>query len=403
MSGKPSYPLYQAHRRQGMALLLTLMVLVILATVMVQFQVDAALFMRSSNYQLEKQQCRYAAESGLVIASNILQEKIRSGEVMTGDALTNPLAGENPALDLSGLAELLGNDPNLMADPNTMADPNGTPVLLELVSSDSVVVLFEKELDVGDAEVTIEIHDEHAKWPMLWMMPQNSPFSKNTNESDKLFKDLTGFIAADPDDSSRLLKLTKDLGRSIKLPPAEFTVNKSRSTRRRGRAVRRRRVRGYTKRLEEARQKREGMALFAQSFYTTINEQSEYATLKQPMTEREVSLVDYFGFWGHNRININTAPVEIIQAAFAPLGLTESQAQAIVSYRQQQKFTQLSDIRKVEGIERPLAQSIMPLCLTRSETFSVKITARIGRTSYRVTGAVHYNRGRVQPLAMVND
>ena len=54
-------------------------------------------------------------------------------------------------------------------------------------------------------------------------------------------------------------------------------------------------------------------------------------------------------------VNINTATVEELQSL---KGIGKSKAQAIVSYRNEQNFTSIDDIKKVKGIGHKLFESI---------------------------------------------
>lgn len=54
-------------------------------------------------------------------------------------------------------------------------------------------------------------------------------------------------------------------------------------------------------------------------------------------------------------VNINTATVEELQSL---KGIGKSKAQAIVSYRNEQNFTSIDDIKKVKGIGSKLFESI---------------------------------------------
>jgi hypothetical protein len=385
------------QRNQGMALLLTLMVLMVLTTVMVQFQVDAALFLRSSDYRLEQQKCRYAAESGIVIASNILLEQLKS------PALETVPSDTTETNDLP--------DPNDLLDPNGLADPNQWLDLSEPVGLEALLVLLEKEIDVGDVKVSIEIHDENAKWPMLWLIPNGSPFSQKRNsQAVKEFDELADLLQVDQNDAAAIKRLAKEIGSKVNMPPAEIFVQKvgsdkskkKRRTRRSRRSVRRRRV-SHAKRTQEAKQRKRSMVQFTQIFHEKLSEDPELFTLKKELMGKEGTLLDYLGFWGHNKLNINTAPIEVLESAYSLLGVGPEQIQAIEGYRQQQKFKKTSQLIDVIGIDRKVAERIRPISTINSDTFTIKITAQLGRTRHNVIGVVNYNRGRLETLAMINN
>jgi general secretion pathway protein K len=76
------------------------------------------------------------------------------------------------------------------------------------------------------------------------------------------------------------------------------------------------------------------------------------------------------------KININTAPVEVLEA-LSP-DITADLAANVVSYRKGAPFEQTSEIRKVSGFEQ-LGFNLQSRIIVKSSIFRARLTARLGR------------------------
>jgi len=378
-----------AAREKGMALLLTLMVLAVLATIIVQFQVDAVLYERTTSYRLEKEQCRYAAESGLVIATHFINETLRKYK---GRFPTN--------LTLSSGSSIWSTIPS---DTNQPLPQDSSPQWTDAGSGFPSFVLMRDHIQIGQTDVEIEIQDENAKWPVLWHMSRNSPFSVTMDQAQvqKGYNKFTSLSRVNPVDARIALKMFYNMGSQFSLPPAEFTVNLT-SNARTSRRIVYRHI-GYTKKREEAIQRRDQMKLFGRDFKDRLINDINVAVLNKKMSGTSASFSDYLGIWGHNRININTASSEILKSAFLPLGLTTHKAHLIIEYRNQKPFNHTNDLNQIKDLGSNLIARMRPLCVVGPDTFTTKITARIGRTQYRIFGSFYQDQGRLVHMAVITE
>ncbi len=76
------------------------------------------------------------------------------------------------------------------------------------------------------------------------------------------------------------------------------------------------------------------------------------------------------------KININTAPLEVIEALSPEV--TADLARNVISYRKGMPFQQTSEIRKVSGFEQ-LGFNLQSRITVKSSTFRALLTARLGR------------------------
>jgi len=166
--------------------------------------------------------------------------------------------------------------------------------------------------------------------------------------------------------------------------------------------VRHRRI-NHIKKKEEAQQRLNSMVQFTQIFYEHMRRDPELSGLQENLVDRDSSFLEYLGFWGHNKININTAPIEVLQSAFSYLGVTSDQIQEIDEYRQEQNIKYMADLKNIGSFSTSMIQTIAPICVTKSEHFTVNVTAQLGRTQHSVIAAIHYTRGYMQILAMINN
>jgi hypothetical protein len=381
-------------RKGGYVLLIVLMAMIVLATVIVQFQAKSSLHLRASEHRREKLQCRYAAESGLIVASHLIKETLetlaREREKQASDAEKAEAAGDEEKTT-EEVAD--PNDPNEqdVTDPN-ITDPNK--------QGKELFLFTENTFQMGDATVTIKIYDENAKYPVLWSM--GSPYSRGGRPSDKFIPEL-GKLLNSPDKTAGYAQgLVSELARSIRLPPQEIVATKdNRSTRRsKGKEnptteqsavwISKRRPLSVRKRMAQNDERYQLMATFAEQWYQQVADNPEYQLLREPMTDRSGNFMEYLGLWGHNRINLNTAPAEVIEIAFSEMGLTRDIAQAIVEYRKKKPLLGTGQLKEIDSIQ-PFLQVIQSLSVTQSDSFSIQIKAQSGRSQYFLLAGIYKN------------
>jgi hypothetical protein len=120
----------------------------------------------------------------------------------------------------------------------------------------------------------------------------------------------------------------------------------------------------------------------------TANTKSEFP--ENNLTIRPENFTDYLGYWGHTKINVNTAPPEVMEAAFLPLGITQTAIQAIVEYRQQNPIDRRLNLHDIsDEIDRDTSRAVQVLAIPASDTFSIHIKARLGRANYNILTGIY--------------
>ena len=375
---------------RGFTLMLTLMTLVLLASLIVRFQAETTTHVRTASYRWEKLQCRYAAESAMVIASQMIKEKLREGLKKSASTKTD---------EFEGLDELLGlGEPNdAMSD---LDEPNEFEEIEDLdyeqygPQEEIPFLLAQDTYDVGEAEVDIEIHDENGKYPLLWLL--HSPINGKRTYTEKSVRHLADIFGADGSAGRGAIDLARIIGKELDVPDLDMTLRK-RTPRRRGQKrtdTWRPRGKKLSDKKRQSREIRrfESMAAFATEWHRELSENEDYEDLKASLADHTGAFSDYLGGWGHTQININTAPVEVIEAAFRPLGMTAQMAQAIVDYRRDNPFRSTGTLSKVQGLDRGMLRGVKILSTAKSNTFSVQVSARLGRAHYKLTGSFYRNK-----------
>ena len=232
---------------------------------------------------------------------------------------------------------------------------------------------------------------------MLWLL--RSPF--RGSDAQKQFLSYAKEMNFESGDARRTVKLVKSIGRKLDklLPPPEVQVQVRTTSRRRAR----RRFRNYNKRLEEEQKRREVMGEFARQWQEALNTEEDYQVLQEYLPEKANGFNDFLGVWGSNVININTASAEVIESAFNGLGITGQNAEAIVAFRETTRFNNKSELNNVPGLKKQMVTRMLPLVTVKSDSYSVYVTARLGRTEYNLIGSVYNYKGRVKFLALVED
>lgn len=377
-----------------MVLLLTLMVLMILATIAVRFQADAALHLRASSNRLERQQCRYVAESGIVMGAVMVRETLRELREQLKDSQLTP-------------EELLAD---MLLDPNKYsAEPND---LFEPAPSQPSFVFDQAHLELDDVVLDIEIHDENGKWPLIWIIRPPVPGGRGKQLAKNSLARFAEALQADSVDTGAVAALALKIGNPLNLPQAEVqmpppggktTEKKSTVKTRSGKYRRARRSRrtSYRRQRADDKKRRALIPIFADRWVDQALHRPENADLRVPVPVLPGSFADYLGYWGTTHININSASAELLQSAFGAYGLTTEMAQAIVDHRDIALFKSTGQLKDVEGMDPDVAKDMARLAVTQGRCFSVHVTARKGRTEARLVGGVYVSKGRVRSMGAV--
>jgi hypothetical protein len=322
-------------------------------------------------------QCRYAAESALVSTPMLIAD-VLAAAAQAAQASSN----QTPAST---------QEPNAASDSSKTPDPNGPPA-----QKPWPFLVAERTMTIGEAKIEIQVHDETAKWPVIWLF--RSPFDAslgNTADPQRCYTRYSELMNVDSPKAQKSLELAQKLGKPLKLPAADFTMRKVTSSKTAGQSAQgqsfkpRWQRKNLAQRSDDLFKRKNVMGTFALRWGETLRTNPDFSWLKEPLQDRKEAFEDFLGKWGGDRININLAPAELITSVFEPLGMTEEMAWAIVRYREKKPFTQASSLSDVEDVPENVTRSIQNLCVTAGDTYSVFVTARLGRAHCTLVGGLY--------------
>ena len=93
---------------------------------------------------------------------------------------------------------------------------------------------------------------------------------------------------------------------------------------------------------------------------------------------RKESALKYMGMWGTRKVNINTAPRHVIEAAFTFGGDAKEIAEAIIQRRRMQPFKDIEDLRQSLFSYSDSIRKCEKYITTTSTFFTIKVTAVSG-------------------------
>lgn len=367
--------------KKGVTLLITLIVLVILAIVVVQFQTEATIHIRSNQFRFERLQCRYAAESGIIVAAQMIKFARRKPDMFQ---LTVEQAPEEASME----------DPNQLADIDLppLEDPDSQGPLPPFV-------LTRKTIEIGSVEVELEIHDENAKWPLYWLA--RSPFEQSSanTKAEQGFRNYVRKLGVNTQTGRDVIKQTQGLAQPLNLPKPPVIIQKAAAGSRR--LSRRSRRVSYADRVRERLERNKYMAVFAAQWHQHLKDDPKFESFHQELNRFPGKFADYISMWGTFEININTASEDLIWCTFQSVGLTKRQAEAIVARREQSLYSTTGELQSVKELGVGLSNTIRELCVVKSNMYSIHVDARFGRIRSQLLGGVYFDFGDKMKLAAV--
>ncbi|MBW2040057.1 MAG: type II secretion system minor pseudopilin GspK [Deltaproteobacteria bacterium] len=86
-------------------------------------------------------------------------------------------------------------------------------------------------------------------------------------------------------------------------------------------------------------------------------------------------LIHYLTIYSEGKVNINTASSIVLQSLSDEID--EGLAQAIIAYRQEEPFKEISEVKNVSGMTEEVYSEVSPYITTKSSTFSLRIEGQV--------------------------
>jgi hypothetical protein len=288
------------------------------------------------------------------------------------------------------------------------------------------------EFEVGSATVRIEIEDENAKYPLGWMVLDDKQVKREAEIGFEIFCELTGL------DAEQISSLKKQLQKIEEIKPFQLDFKPimravespvktplSRSGRSpssnigssnigssnigssntgssniRSNVSRAPRTQMVTKAISVPQQISEQTTHFAKLFHSSL---IDTEPLARPYIEgRKESALKYTGMWGSGKVNINTAPRHVLEAAFIFGGDQVEIAQEIIQRRQIEPFADIDDFKRTLSRYAGSIGKCEKYITTVSDFFTIRVTAVSGGAKASSIIAIMKDARKVQPVAVIN-
>jgi hypothetical protein len=436
--------------RSGVALILTIIVLVILTAVVYRVSSAISRWKHKLQYTIDYQNARYAAESGIKYAIAITEELepgyvSRPNEPDFSDLFT--MSDEEYKLMMEQWAEELQKqlDENSISENDSLFSkvdlsmPFGTGDINDMNGPESFFagsapdtnippeqlyvrgpygpswpyVTEPVEIDLGDAKVTIEIIDENAKLPLVWGISSDEQVKAETKAAVVTFCE---WMQMEPNSIDLFME---ELGNIKEVKP--FSVNlkpvisvtqlpaatagnapMSRSERLRARRIARRGA--FNRRAATVQQTRPQVGHtmdFAKLMHSPMLDLELLAKPVNQDENRQESALKYISLWGTTQVNVNTAERNVLEAAFTFGGDAVEIAEAIINERRIKPFKDIDDLGKRLFTYKVSIDKCKPYITTQSDFFSIRVKATSGVARVCATAGVKKEQGKYQRIGII--
>jgi hypothetical protein len=326
--------------------------------------------------------------------------------------LFSDLNDANMAQYLRSLGDM--NDSNTAdryRDPNKMAIPGPYGLPWPLVAQPI-------ELEIGTAKVTIEIEDENAKLPLIWGTNSDKDKQREVDAAIGTFCEWMNMSWTQIDALKRDLKKIGEV-RPYKAgvpltvagaPAADANGRTDPNAVRSGlsRRSRRRPTNPAQQQPLPAQATKDNAAGTQLNEFVRLLRSSmiDIEPLAQPYIkteQRTESVLKYVSRWGATQVNVNTAPRQVLEAAFMFGGDAPEVAEAIIKTRQIKPFTDVNDVQKKIYKYADSIRKSKDFITTTSNVFSVKITAVSGMAKVSMTAAILAQDKKPRIIAIMSE
>jgi hypothetical protein len=437
MMSKSVKKLNNFHGRQGFVLLVTLVLLVVLSMLGYTLSARVAVQRNRDHYIIAYSSARYGCDSAVKYALATL-------ETIDPQLISRPNEPDFSDLfyltptEYQELLEQWGLDSNQMmfGDKSGYDYKPGAGEIDEFTDIDSVNDLgldemydFDSydsvkipgpygaawpfisepfEFEIGNAKVRIEIEDENAKYPLGWAMLDDKDVEREVEAGFEIFCEMMGLKT----EQIESLKVElKEIGTirpfAIDFKPITRTVTQPTTSRGAGSSIRRTtkapQTRVTRKTVQVPDQIAEQSTHFAKIFHSSLLDIEILArpTITGP-DERMESALKYMGLWGSMKVNINTAPRHVLEAAFLFGGDQVKIAEEIIQRRRIEPFADIDTLKSELFQYSDSIEKCEKYITTVSRFFTIKVTAVSGVAKASTVIAITKDGQKVSRVAVIN-
>ncbi len=416
--------------RSGIVLMVTLVLLVVLSTLGYTLSSRIAAQRHRDFYIIDYQAARYGCDSALKYAFAVLSDintpelVFRSEEPDFSDLfalseleyqeflaqwaeeqmLEQDDSDINPDLDnLLALFDSTDNNDFNNIDVTPYFDDPNIVMVRGPYGPTWPLIAEPTEFEIGTATVKIEIEDENAKYPIGWGMLDDEEIQREAQAGFETFCEWMGIDQVQVELLKEQMEQINEI-RPFTLDLKPITISKKvplQTARRTGRTRTTRRTRRpRTKKTKKTIPVAAQIADFAKLFHSSMIDTDELARPTIISETRKESALKYIGMWGSRKVNINTAPRHVLEAAFTFGGDATEIADEIIERRRIEPFTDFEDLRTTLFRYADSLEKCEKCITTTSTFFTIKVTAVRGVARASAVIAVMKEKGKWRRIAV---
>lgn len=283
------------------------------------------------------------------------------------------------------------------------------------------------EFQIGPAQVTIQIEDENAKMPLSWVITDQDATNKQAAAALSLFCDWMGLGIDDREALQNQLsgiyehKVFELNPAPVLLPvqPAQrqqeaasegqtrqvgrFTVTRTTAAQRQQMRQQTRQAARTTAQLQTQQRPTVAHAAdFAKLFHSSLLDREALAHPVPHTALPDESPLKYLGLWGSQRVNVNTAPRHVLEAALSfgsgdPTVLVEN----IIQKRREAPIKTLEELKDAFYIDSQTIERAKDYLTTTSNFFLIRVVSRSGNARVSAVATVIKEGRNVERLVIL--
>ena len=430
----------------GLALVVVLVILVVLASIVYSLSAKIATAKHRKQYFIDYQNAQYAVSSAMkyaLVNLGKIKPKLadRTGSPDFSDMFTLDEFEHREMLDewsivqteklmlelkeidnrsekeqndlLGEFSSLLGipdNAPNLSKEEILQILEDGTPLIdpndLEIpgpYGQPWPQIAESVKFKINNATITIQYEDENAKMPLIWAITTDKKINRQARAALETFAEWMQM------DAEQIEELTLQLGdiskiKQFNISPKDITKTIRTPIRTPARRRRRTSRRATTRTKTSTRTVRSAIGHttdFAKLLHSSMID-TDALSIPLPNTgKRYETPIKYLALWGSQKVNINTAPRHVLEAAFTFGGDAEEIADEIITLRKEKPFTNAKDLKDRLYKHNDSFEKAKNFITTTSKYFSIKVTATAGRAKAAAVATVVKDGKNFKRIAII--
>jgi hypothetical protein len=258
------------------------------------------------------------------------------------------------------------------------------------------------EFEIGSATVKIEVEDEGAKYPLGWAVIDDANVQREAKAGLETFCEWMGFKSDQIKSLEEQLKQVASIKPfkvvfppAVKQMPVTFTAP---STRRRG--ARQQRTAYRLTKISSADQINKQARDFSKLFHGSLIDTDMLAAPTIVSEDRKESALKYMDLWGATQVNINSAPRQVLEAAFTFGGDADQIAAEIIKQRREKPFASIDELKKQLFKFSDSIDKCKPYITTTSNVFTIHVTAVSGVAKASAIIVVFKDGDKIERIAV---